>query len=218
MGIHYLGCDPVLRRRYNDMWRWHTCAERDMLNPVKECSGLYFRLVKWAIKEIQPDKSWGQTHFSISRTCGVMTLEPFGTIGALPILIPLNANDNILTGSCTVLHACHNYDIQRWNDFSLWHFTMFLSFYIQLIDWFLWQTNYSSDVRMRSPPGQGVPSVSWWSWTLRTPSARSPGSTVCIWPRSHCVSRNAHAHAQTQHRKDCYVITYLNAMMQRREM
>lgn len=50
-------------------------------------------------------------------------------------------------------------------------------------------------------PGRGVLSVSWWSSTLPTPSARSPGSTVCTWRRSLSVSTTGGAYLQTRHWK-----------------
>lgn len=41
--------------------------------------------------------------------------------------------------------------------------------------------------------GQVVLSVSWWSSTPPAPSVRSPGSTVCTWPRSRYVSTDTHS-------------------------
>lgn len=42
--------------------------------------------------------------------------------------------------------------------------------------------------------GQGVPSASWWCWTLPVPSVRYPGSIVCTWPKLHSVSPK-HTHS-----------------------
>lgn len=63
-------------------------------------------------------------------------------------------------------------------------------------------------------PGQGAQSVSWWSSTLQTPSARSPGWTVCTWRRSLSVSTSG-AHPQARHWKGDYGVI---GVMQRSEM
>lgn len=49
--------------------------------------------------------------------------------------------------------------------------------------------------RVSVPAGQGVPSASWWCWTLPVPSVKYPGSIVCTWPKLHSVSpKHTHAH------------------------
>lgn len=66
--------------------------------------------------------------------------------------------------------------------------------------YFLTENVLTGPICVLPSPGQGVQSASWWSSTLRTPSARSPGWTVSTWQRSLSVS-TSRAHPQTRYWK-----------------